>query len=108
MKSINELRADRNINICQTDDFGGGRATMGKCFIVFSRDLGWDHVSASYSNRCPTWEEMCKLKKIFWENEDVVMQLHPKKSEYVNNFPYCLHLLKPQNTDIPTPPTILV
>lgn len=27
---------------------------------------GWDHVSVSLPNRCPTWEEMCKVKDLFF------------------------------------------
>lgn len=36
------------------------------------------------------------------------MQLHPKKEEYVNNMPYCLHIWKPIDKEIPTPPSVLV
>ncbi|WFU14475.1 hypothetical protein [Bradyrhizobium sp. CB3481] len=36
------------------------------------------------------------------------MQLHPPQSQYVNNSRYCLHLWKPTNQDIPTPPACFV
>ena len=51
---------------------------------------------------------MCEIKSMFFEDDEVVMQLHPKKTEYVNNHNYCLHLWKPIGKEIPTPPSILV
>jgi hypothetical protein len=51
---------------------------------------------------------MCFVKDLFWDDEDCVMQLHPKKSEYVNNSPFCLHLWRPINAIIPTPPHEMV
>src|SRR4051812_41162312 len=65
----------------------------------------WEHVSVHASNgkkmRTPTWKEMCYIKDNFWDDEDIVMQLHPKKSEYVNCHPYTLHLWRPINKEIP-------
>lgn len=40
--------------------------------------------------------------------DERVMQFHPPKSEYINNHPYCLHLWKPVDTEIPHPPMICV
>ena len=76
--------------------------------VVASDGAGWDHVSVSTAERCPRWEEMQQIKDLFFEPEEIAMQLHPAKSEYVNTFPYCLHIWRPQNTDIPKPPPILV
>lgn len=74
-----------------------------------SADLaGWEHVSVSLPTRCPTWDEMCYVKSIFWDDEDTVMQLHPPKSQWVNNHPYCLHLWRPVAVEIPLPPSIMV
>lgn len=69
---------------------------------------GWEHVSVSLPNRCPNWDEMCKVKSLFWADDETVIQFHPKKTQYVNNHPYCLHLWKPCGKDIELPPTILV
>jgi len=57
-----------------------------------SDGAGWEHVSVSLLDRCPSWEEMCKIKALFWSDEDLVVQFHPPKSDYVNNHPHCLHL----------------
>jgi hypothetical protein len=67
----------------------------------------WDHVSVSLPDRCPTWEEMCFIKELFFFPNEPAMQLHPV-AEYINNHPYCLHLWRPLDQKIPLPPSILV
>ena len=76
--------------------------------VIASNGGDWEHVSVSLPNRCPNWREMCLIKNIFWQEEDVVMQLHPAKSEYVNMHPYCLHLWRPLLEVIPCPPSWMV
>ena len=69
----------------------------------------WDHASISIVGRCATWPEMCKVKDLLWEPEDVVIQFHPPKSEYVNLAKTCLHLWCYRGTlPMPRPPKILV
>jgi len=64
--------------------------------IISSNGMGWDHVSVSLATRCPTWEEMCWVKDQFFEEEEVAMQLHPAKSQWINNHNFCLHLWRAQ------------
>jgi len=73
-------------------------------------DTGWEHVSVSIegADRCPTWEEMSRVKDLFWGEEELVVQLHPPKSQYVNYHPYCLHLWRCPQFSYPLPPTELV
>jgi hypothetical protein len=75
---------------------------------IISDGEGWEHVSVSLRNRCPTWEEMCFIKDMFWGADECVMQLHPVRSEYVNMHSFCLHLWRPTGAAIPTPPSIMV
>ncbi len=81
---------------------------------VMSDGHGWEHVSVTLKSkerkidRCPTWAEMCYVKEIFWDDEEEVMQLHPKKSDYVNFHPYCLHLWRPKDAAIPIPDSLMV
>lgn len=83
-----------------------------RCMI--SDGGGWKHVSVSieYDKRPPTWAMMCRIKDIFWDAEDCVIQYHPKKSEYVNMAENCLHLWQPfkdgRSQPFPTPPSIFV
>ena len=48
------------------------------------------------------------MKDLFFDDEETVIQYHPKKSQYVNQHPYCLHLWRPFNADVPLPPKELV
>lgn len=77
--------------------------------IIASWGGGWDHVSVSlFEKRCPTWEEMCFIKEILFKPNEAAYQLHPTQDNYVNSHKYCLHIWRPQNQEIPTPPTIFV
>ena len=87
-------------------------------FVVCSDGEGWDHVSVSLRGivnnrekiveRCPTWEEMCYIKSLFFNEDEAAVQFHPASSEYVNHHPYCLHLWKPQGITLPIPDSIMV
>jgi hypothetical protein len=72
----------------------------------------WEHVSVHVFNGrrtyTPTWIEMCQVKDLFWDAEDLVIQFHPRASEYVNNHPNVLHLWRPIGVEIPTPPPATV
>lgn len=80
--------------------------------VIISDGLVWEHVSvhvvSNGKERTPTWSEMCKIKDMFWDETETVVQFHPKKSEYVNNHKHCLHLWKPIKSEIKLPPSELV
>ena len=124
MKDIEEIKKTSGMSI----DGEGEDGMMGRLFpieykngkvkivnkedkvltFVFSFGGGWEHLSVSTPNRTPSWDEMQKMKEIFWKDDEVCMQLHPRKEYYVNNHPHCLHIWKPINKKIPTPPSIMV
>lgn len=79
--------------------------------VIASNGCGWRHVSVSFgsaSTKTPSWETMCWVKDLFWDDEDWVVQFHPAKSEYVNFHPGVLHLWACLDKEMPTPPSILV
>jgi len=76
--------------------------------IQFSWGGGWDHVSVSFSNRCPTWEEMCEVKSMFFDPDETCIQYHPKQEDYINDHKYCLHIWKCQYGVFQTPPWWMV
>lgn len=76
--------------------------------VIASDGRGWEHVSVSLENRIPTWTEMCKIKNIFWDKDDCVIQYHPAEKDYVNIASNCLHLWRPIEITIPTPPKYMV
>ena len=97
---------------------GGTEKDMGGYFkIPFEgRDLTvlaswveeWEHVSVSLNNRCPNWREMSFVKRLFWEDDATVMQLHVPVTEHMSYHPYCLHMWRPLQGEIPLPPKRMV
>lgn len=81
-------------------------------FVIATNGGGWEHVSVHVIEykieQTPTWEEMCKIKDLFWDKDDCVIQYHPSEKDYVNCHPHTLHLWRPINQVIPTPPKIFV
>lgn len=113
MKSLEELRNTTNLIIRKVGlDGGAGEVQYKKMVgsVIWSDGGGWDHVSVAPYKRSytPTWEEMCKLKDMFFHDDEVVVQYHPAKSDYVNNINNCLHLWRPQFEAMPKPPAIMV
>jgi len=86
----------------------GGQPTIINC--IASDGEGWEHVSVGLQGRSivPSWDIMCQVKDLFWDPEDCVVQFHPPRSQYVNYHPGVLHLWRPVNQNVETPPTILV
>lgn len=76
--------------------------------VVASDGAGWEHVSVSRRDRCPTWDEMCQVKDLFWGPDDCVVQYHPPKRDYVNIHPYCLHLWRQVGVEFPQPDSLMV
>jgi len=68
----------------------------------------WEHVSVSLPHRLPTWDEMCRVKDLFWDDSDCVVQFHPPRSDYVNNHSRCLHLWRLPAVEFPRPPALMV
>lgn len=111
MKTFDEIRGDRRFQKNESaEDGGNGWVTLrGKTFFaVYSNGGGWDHVSVSLRNRCPTWEEMCEIKGIFFRPDECCVEYHPASKDYVNVHPYCLHIWRPQKDELPKPPRIFV
>jgi hypothetical protein len=85
-------------------------------FVCIISDIaGWDHVSISLRrirdqqpDRLPTWDEMCYIKDLFFKEDETVVQYHPAKKDYVNIHKFVLHLFRPQDQTLVTPPTWLI
>lgn len=85
-----------------------GRKGSRELSVVVGDGAGWEHVSVSLPNRTPTWSEMCAIKRLFWDPEDVVVQYHPPESQAVNNHDHCLHLWRSTTQVMPIPASIMV
>ena len=99
------------------DRFGcfrlSGREANGRGLNIIAVDgegTGWEHVSVSptdQKSRCPSWDEMCIVKRLFWKDSACVVQFHPPESEYVDNA-QVLHLWRCVDERFHMPPTICV
>lgn len=119
LRALDKLR-DRHTELRVYGENGG--ATEGMFRILWQREIGapvwltviasagkgWEHVSVSTQNRTPTWAEMEHIKRLFFNDDETVMQLHVPPSEHVNRHEYCLHLWRPIGVEIPRPPAIFV
>lgn len=72
--------------------------------VVAVADSGWDHVSVSRANRCPNWQEMEYVKRLFFKDDETAMQLHLPPSDHINCHPNVLHIWRPHDVPIPLPP----
>ena len=89
MKTYEGIKATANLLVCRANEDGGMgeiyRAGKRWASVNWSTGGGWDHVSVCpYNRRTPTWDEMCAVKDMFFRDDEVVVQYHPAKSEYVN------------------------
>ena len=89
------------------DDGFAADSRSGKMRVVASWGEGWEHVSVSHRERCPTWEEMEAIARHFWPDQ-TAMQLHVPASDHINAHPYCLHWWRPIGGEIPRPPGWMV
>lgn len=94
------------------NDGGNGLVSMPlwKGSVIWSNGAGWEHVSVSPESKriTPSWDDMCRIKDMFFYEAEAVIQIHPPKAEYVNNMPNCLHLWRCTYKDMVLPPSVLV
>lgn len=83
-------------------------ATNAELKVIASSGEGWDHVSVSANNRCPNWIEMDYIKRLFFKPDECAIQYHVPEVEHINCHPFCLHLWRPQEGEIPMPPKEMV
>lgn len=87
---------------------------------------GWDHVSVTVidgsdlklardtnsepkPSRVPSYDEMCKVHRLFFNDNECAIQLHVPSVDHVDIHPFCLHLWRPNDgREIPRPPKEMV
>lgn len=119
MRNLHQLDAYRD-RTAELDVYGiNGDGTCGAfriaspvdhrlLVVIASSGEGWDHVSVSRRNRPPNWREMEFIKRLFFKDDEVAMQLHVPISDHIDVHPNCLHLWRPQREPIPRPPGWMV
>jgi hypothetical protein len=79
-----------------------------KLRVIAGNGDGWDHLSVSVKNRCPTWEEMEHIKRLFFEPHELAWEYHMPESDHISIHPYTLHIWRKHDFEMPTPPKIMV
>ena len=102
MKTLEELKNTLNLRVDEAgEDYGFGMVVYQKynASVIWNIDGEWEHVSIRPYNKriTPSWEDMCRLKDMFFYDHEEVVQFHPPKNEYVNIMENCLHLWRPKN-----------
>lgn len=120
MRDLTELRRYRRTNLevrmyGQEGNAGNGMFRIesevdgGFLNVIASDAGGWDHVSVSRNDRCPTWVEMQQIAILFFAELETAMQLHVPMTDHVNVHPNCLHWWRPnRGKAIPRPPSFMV
>jgi len=59
-------------SLASTGEYGncGAFQLRRGIFVIASDGLGWEHVSASKKLYPPTWDDMCYVKALFWDDSD--------------------------------------
>ena len=76
--------------------------------VIAASDAGWDHVSVSREDRCPSWEEMEFIKRAFFKPDETAFKLQVPASDHISYHPNCLHLWRPTTQPITRPPSWMV
>ncbi len=79
-----------------------------KLNIMASDGGGWDHVSVSAKGKTPSYYEMKKVRRLFWGDDDVVVEYHMGEKDHINIHSNVLHLWCWQGGKFPTPPKLFV
>lgn len=104
MRSNEEIMSDKRLLLLKPNPLTyQGYITLSNnkqgTVIASRNEDGWEHVSIRlFKTKLPTWADMCEVKDIFWEDEEQVVQIHPRKSQYVN-IVEAFHLWRPADGD---------
>lgn len=109
-KQLEQYRVKHPLTGCMGDESNGALniKPFGK-FVIFSSEGGWEHVSVSRRSRMPSYDDLISIRKMFWDDDDCVMQLFVPSKDHININQFCLHLWRPINgQEIPRPPGFMV
>lgn len=86
--------------------------------VISSWEAGWDHCSVSFKpldsemkskwRRLPGYREMKTIKRVYFRSDEWALEYHPPDAEYVSANDGVLHLWRPHDQTIPTPPGYMV
>jgi hypothetical protein len=59
--------------------------------LTIKSKLGFLHLSISRNDRYPSWEEMVQIAEMIAGPDLDMAMIKPRRSDYVNEHPFCLH-----------------
>lgn len=97
--------------ILKTEGLEKLRVLVGDgAFLAENGKPPWNHVSVSVIpafgkvvERLPTWQEMDRVKRLFFTPDTIAVQIHPAEDRHVS-FSEVLHLWELEGHTFPTPP----
>ena len=99
MKKLEEIKKTKEIKI--KDEWEGeisgtyyDEGSKDLLIFVFNYRNDIEHLVVSTKDECPNWEQISKIKKVFFNEYEIDFQLRPVKIEYINNEKYCIHIWK--------------
>ena len=76
-------------------------------FLMTNPFDGFEHISVHIQDdgeqQIPSWEEMRKIKDIFWDDDDIVAQYYPSKESYIYSHENTIHLFRCSSGLLPHP-----
>ena len=109
MRNLRDLDKYRAVPVSETAfPAAEGMFQVGALRVVAASAKGWDHVSVSLPDRCPTWAEMDHIKRLFFRDDEWAMQLHAPPAKHISIHPHVLHIWRPHAVEIPLPPVEMV
>ena len=108
MKTLEEIRSDSRLMMkkdgllpegCYSARIKLSNGVEGSVVFGLHENGIWEHISIElFRRRLPTWEEMCEVKDIFWNEDEECVQIHPRIEDYVN-ITEALHIWRPCDGD---------
>jgi hypothetical protein len=117
MRNLNDLNQYRAID-WELRAVGAVGDANGGCFLIERNGVelrimaasggGWDHISVSTAERCPTWMEMEYVRKLFAKPNEVWLQFGVPSKDHINVHAHCLHWWRPLHREVRLPPSAMV
>jgi hypothetical protein len=78
--------------------------------VMISDQMGWKHLSVTNAQKkmLPSWTVLGRLKDLFYGDDEWACQFFPAKEDYIDDHPFCLHIWKPLDEELPRPSIALV
>ena len=112
MRSITELHDNPRIVICAESTDGGMAKVLltnnETVHVFFSWGAGWDRVSVSHIHHCPTKDEMCEVKGLFFRDGECVMEYHTVDEDHDPAYPRSVQLWRPHLAPPNRPPFLVL